>query len=214
MFFVILVALLMTSCSALQRSSKAPGIPTRGFLYRGESPEQDLGAYGYLLFTGQPDKDKYARYEHICDSYERKIRDVNEYPGGDRSALMITYWLLATHDENSSQKSECARLIDNYDYATADKIVSAIGKLSATGPILVAWNKPFGSGQSASTGLVLDMSDFADEDLDRAFSIWKDRIVRDPSVWQKGFNVVKAREAFRSLIQLHGAKIIATVSGK
>ena len=58
---------------------------------------------------------------------------------------------------------------------------------------------------------MLDLSDFADEDLERAFGIWKDRIVMDPTVWRKGFNVVLCREALRNLLQKYGDTVLAVI---
>ncbi len=57
--------------------------------------------------------------------------------------------------------------------------------------------------------LVLDLSDFATEDIPRAFAIWKSRITRDPSVWNEGFQLALAVEAFRSLIQKYGEDIVS-----
>lgn len=121
---------------------------------------------------------------------------------------MITYWLV---DQRSSNVSDCGALVEHYDYATANEIASEVKKLSATGPVLVAWSKPYGRDAGTSDALVLDLSDFSDDDLDRAMGIWKDRIVRDPSVWNKGFNSTKAKEAFRNLLQRYGDQILTII---
>jgi hypothetical protein len=124
---------------------------------------------------------------------------------------MVTYWLL----EKRPDSTDCPQLVSNYDYATASSIATKAGKLSVGGPVLVAWRTPFVANQPAtSDGLILDMSDFSDEDLDRAFGIWKDRITRDPALWNDGFNVVKAREAFRNLISKYGDGILAIIKPK
>ena len=80
-----------------------------------------------------------------------------------------------------------------------------------SGPILAAWARPF-EDSASSQALVLDLSDFADEDLDRAFGIWRDRITRDPAVWRDGFIVVLCREALRSLLQKYGDGILAVIN--
>ena len=59
---------------------------------------------------------------------------------------------------------------------------------------------------------MLDLSDFSTEDFDRAFGIWEERIVRDPSVWNNGFRVILAREAFRNFVQRYGETIVQVVS--
>jgi hypothetical protein len=126
----------------------------------------------------------------------------------DPQSLMVTHWLVR---ERVRETADCELLIDTYDYAQATKIASSIGKLGAEGPILVAYGQPFERASPSSNALVLDLSNFADEDLDRAFGIWKDRITRNPAVWKDGFNLELVREAFRNLIQKYGEQIVGVV---
>ena len=207
---LILLALLAAGCPMAKR---AP-VPARGFLVRNEQPESGLGAYGYLLFITEPTAQSRARYEHVCESFKRSLRDEDEYAGQARGQIMLTYWLLNRPYADARAQS-CAQLVDNYDYASAAQLASAVNKLGAAGPVLAAWRKPYGSEeQGQSEALVLDMSNFSDEDFDRAFGIWKERIVMDPSVWNSGFNYVKAREAFRNLISKYGEQIVAIIKPK
>jgi hypothetical protein len=201
---MVLIALLVGSCAR---------IPVRGYLYAGETASQGFGAYGYLLFTKEPNDETRARYELICDSYLRNFEPRSAYGGKKPGSLMITYWMLTTtHAETSDAESDCKQLLGKYDYARAYEMVSAISKLTSPGPVLVAWEQPYASDTTLKEdALILDMSDFSNEDLDRAFGIWKDRITKDPSVWKKGFNVVLVREAFRNLIEKYGDKIVALV---
>jgi hypothetical protein len=57
------------------------------------------------------------------------------------------------------------------------------------------------------------MSDFRDEDITRAFLIWRNQLSRDPSVWEDGFELVLAREMFRSFLNTYGEQIVAIVRG-
>jgi hypothetical protein len=204
-----LVVALVALTAACPLAYKAP-VPVRGYLAQGQQPEADLGAYGYLLFTTQPSAQTRPRYLRVCESYRRSLVNINQFPRDDKGTpLMITYWLVRQRLNRNAEPS-CAQLVDNYDYATATQIASAVQRFKATGPVLVAWQKPFGQEQQGEA-LLLDMSDFSDEDLDRAFDIWKDRIARDPSVWNNGFSYVKTREAFRNLISRYGEQIVSII---
>ena len=200
----LLAVLFLTCCGTPLQTRK----PVRGFLYRGEHPQAGLGAYGYLVFTAKPDAGRQTRYQRTCDSFMRSFPSIDEYRGKDPASLMITYWLL---DQRIPEDSECARLVEDFDYATSNEIASEIKKLSSPGPILVAWQTPFDSGAAKSDALVLDLSDFSEDDLDRAIGIWKERVVKDPSVWNKGFNLVKTKEAFRNLLQRYGDQILSII---
>ena len=90
-------------------------------------------------------------------------------------------------------------------------MVSFLNKLDISGPILVAWRDPYPQGPMTGEALVLDLSRFADEEIDRAFGIWRDRITRDPDIWTDGWKVVLVREAFRSLIQSYGEDVVQAV---
>jgi hypothetical protein len=201
----ILLIAVLTSAACL-----ASRVPARTFLIRGERPQAGYGAYGYVVFTMRPDSGKQTRYERVCDSYMRNFSEVSEFQGRDPSSLMVTYWPL----EKRSNSFECSQLVASYDYTTATSIAADVGKLSSAGPVLIAWKNAYVADQVQPNALVLDMSDFSDEDLDRAFGIWKENIVKDPSVWNDGFQIVKAREAFRSLISRYGDRILAIVKPK
>ena len=91
------------------------------------------------------------------------------------------------------------------------KEIPSFTNVSSSGPILVAWQEPFPRGVNGADTLVLDMSDFSENDVDRAFGIWMERIVQDPSVWNDGFKLVLAREAFRNFIQKYGESIMEVI---
>lgn len=62
------------------------------------------------------------------------------------------------------------------------------------------------------------MDDYAQlleaHDYARAFGIWQDRIVREPSVWMRGFSLVLAREAFRNFILAYCDDIVEVVASR
>ncbi len=183
-------------------------VPAREFLVGGVTPPPGFGAYGYLLFTSRPGALSQKRYLATCDAFLRNLEPLARYPDTDRALLMPTYWPLERGAFGAADLRNCVRLIEVYDYATAKPMAAALGKLASSGPLLVAWKAPYPQGRDLGDELVLDLSAFADEDLDRALGIWMERIARDPSVWNKGFNWLRITEAFRNFIQKYGGEIV------
>src|SRR4029077_5860265 len=181
------VVTLLLSCA------RGP-VAVRAYLFSGEPTPPGYGAYGYLVFNAQPSESESKRYQRVCDSFRRQLAVETWGTEGQRGNQMATFWPLKIERSTEVNSWQCQKLIENYDYRKSAEIATVIHKQAASGPILAAWKKPFEENGS-SEALVLDLSDFADEDLDRAFGIWRDRITRDPAFWRKGFNVVLCREA-------------------
>lgn len=185
-------------------------IPVRAYLYTNEPEPPGFGAYGYLVFTVQPSENDAPRYQHVCDAFQRGLVEVHGNSPQDRSSQMATFWPLKLPSSTGDQDLSCQTLVKNYDYWRVSGIATAVRKQGVRGPVLVAWTKPF-QEVNASDALVLDLSDFADEDLDRAIAIWRERITTNPSAWRNGFNMVLCREAFRNLIQKYGETVLAVI---
>lgn len=201
----VLIVFLIPGCGKI-----AAPVPVRGYLYADEEELPGFGAYGYTLFTAQPSGNDAQRYQHVCEAFQRDLIEAWGNGPAERTSQMVTLWPLNMPPPTTAKSLDCQSIVKNYDYRRATGIVSAIGKQSARGPILAAWAKPF-TEASSSPALVLDLSDFADEDLDRAFAIWRERITTDPAVWRNGFNLVLCREAFRNFFQKYGETILAIV---
>jgi hypothetical protein len=208
----VFVSLVVCSACTLRREGPAGApaptkIPTRAFLVTDQAPEDGLGAYGFVVFTRRPRPEERARYVHICESYLRTLEPSTSYPGAPRKSLMVTHWLLT--DAADAQNPKCDALVDHYDFVRATPIASSANILGSPGPVLVAWATSYKNDLPTSTGLILDLSRFDDADFDRALTIWKEKIVDDPSTWNDGgWKLVKVREAFRNLIQQYGEQIV------
>lgn len=207
-----LVATLLVSCaSEPYRVGMGRRVPVRDVLYSGETEAPGYGAYGYLVFTRRPGPDDSSHYYAVCEAFNRNLESVDLYGGHERSDLMPTYWLIQGKEHLDTRIWKCSTWLASYDYAHAKVLASAVGALSKKGPVLVAWRKPFGLVQDEEEVLVLDLSDFADDDIDRAFRIWMDRITRDPDSWKSGFNLVMIKESFRSFLERYGEQIISAI---
>ena len=186
-------------------------VAVRAYLFSGEPTPPGYGAYGYLVFNAQPSESESKRYQRVCDSFRRQLAVETWGTEGQRGNQMATFWPLKIARSTEVNSWQCQKLIENYDYRKSAEIATVIHKQAASGPVLAAWKKPFEENGS-SEALVLDLSDFADEDLDRAFGIWRDRITRDPAVWRGGFKVVLCREAMRNLLQKYGDTVLAVIN--
>lgn len=185
-------------------------IPARDVLLRGQAAPSGFGAYGYVLFTVRPSPNTQARFRAVCEAYQGSFESVEEFPGVSPSQLMVTFWPLRSKPQASE---DCSAWVAGYDFARAAPIAQVISRLGVPGPVLVAWQEPFGPKSSGKDALVLDMSDFSDEDVGRAFLIWKNQLSRDPSVWEDGFEIALVREMFRSFLNTYGEQIVAIVRG-
>lgn len=187
------------------------GIPVRGVLFSGQEAPAGYGAYGYLVFTKRPSAQTMSHYLTICQAFVGNLESVSAYHDFDRASLMPTYWLAVTDAAIDDEVPDCNEWIENYDYARAKVLAVAISALDSDGPLLVAWSTPFERVVDGEEALVFDLSGFADEDLDRAFGIWMDRIARDPEVWHDGFELVRAREAVRSFLERYGDHVVRAI---
>lgn len=207
--FIALLTIL--SCARYLTMGPRPSVPARAFLCRDARPDFGLGAYGYLILTHRPGVEDTSRYISICDAFKRNLEPATAFAGiTDPSRIMVTYWMLADSCVDQPIADECKTLIDSYDYAQAAWIANAVNKAAVVGPIFVAWPYPAESAINGTNvqALVLDLSRFPEAEFAQALSIWKDRIVRDPKQWQKGFKLQKVRMALRILLNKYGDDIV------
>jgi hypothetical protein len=215
--FTTALAALLAGCAAPLPVSPdeawlaGPVTPVRAYLSHGSSPPLGYAGYGYLVFTAYPSEASRERNEHICDAFHRNLVETWSRSASERHFQMVTYWLV--HAPSPSSELNCRDLVRHYDYARASTIASAVRRQASAGPLLIAWSNPF-ELSSSEEALVFDLSDFDNEDLDRAFAIWRDRVTRDPRIWRDGFQIITMREACRSLIQRYGQDILAVIHPK
>jgi len=186
-----------------------PNVPTRGFLLSDEEPSKEHPVKGYLLLPSRANSENFIRYLHVCESYLRHFDITADFKGkAPMKSLMPTYWLLdfQAHEiktmfgSHSLFQLRCSTLIDFYDYSRAKIILGRAKSLSLSGPVLAAWS----TRSNHHEFLILDLSNFNENEFHRAMLIWKERIVMNPSLWKDGFNLIKAKEEFRSLLQKYG----------
>lgn len=203
--------ILLTCIICLWNCAGYAPTPARDILMSGQIPEEGYGAYGYLVFTKRPSDSLQFRYERICDAYLNSLEQVSEYNDYERNLLMPTYWLVTDTVNFDKNSTYYADWIEYYDYARAKTLASYVNKLDALGPLLIAWSLPYEKVDEQEEALILDMSEFSDEDIERAFQIWMKQITVDPKIWNEGFNLTMVKERFRNFLEKYGEQIIDSV---
>src|ERR1700693_2325130 len=202
-----LCVIALVGCAGRGPRSQGPssglggGFSVRGFLYAGEYPPRGMGAYGYLVFPTRPTAENSSRHARVCTEYLSIFEPSNESSGVEQNTLMITFWPLATTPIPAKDNPNCENLVAKYNYALGSMIASSVEKSDSNGPLLVAWDTPYRGPIQTGNALVLDMSDFNDEDIGRAFRIWKNQISKGPGRWDQGLMYTKMREAIRNILQ-------------
>ena len=205
----------LESTSGSQESTPPEGIASRDFLFRDTLPDKGYGAYGYCLLTKRPDLHSRDRFIKIASVYLTNLEHTDSFePTIPSSELMPTYWFLRVSASAISPEeiATAESLVNLYDYARAKVLLRSIKKNGSEGPILVAWQQPFETIGVIDTALIFDLSTFSDEDMERAVRIWISRIVKEPSLWNEGFRLVKFREELRSFLQRYGEHILAVIT--
>ena len=104
---------------------------------------------------------------------------------------MLTIWPIDTPPSGAAAK-DCDYLLDHYDlYGGLAAIRDARSQgqtLKGSGPFLIGWSPSNSRYVPNAVVLVIDMSGFDTQDnFDRAFLFWQQKIVQDPSLWRSGF---------------------------
>jgi hypothetical protein len=177
-----------------------------------EAPPEGYGAYGYVVLTQRAPVQNPGRYDFFCRAYIAHLELSSRYPNYPRELLLPTFWPLDLSKGQLRRAQNCDVALLHYDYARAKSMAAGLSVLNRPGPVLAAWLRPFEQTSGATDEhLALDLSYFADEDLDRALGIWTQDIATDPSAWHGGFKAERFKESFRNLLQKYGAAVLAIV---
>jgi hypothetical protein len=184
------------------------------------------GAVAVLAFPHPPtDDDERARYRAACVAYVTVLPDsaVASAFAPDRPQ-MVTLWprddlqtAISVQAPGSAAELSrlCAAAVEHYAYLAADGWLSQLPRTvafdrAARGPFLVAWAPPTARGRPNVPILRYDLSDFAaaSEFVD-GFSLWKNEIEDDPSLWASGWNLTRWKLKTRALSDHYAERIFA-----
>ena len=207
LFFLLCFAgFTIVGCSTGKRGQ------TRAYAYSNKKTPAGYGAYAYVLLpsgysvTSGP---KYERMLHTANAFlDNFLLPVNFYSTKNKGDVMVTHWILKTGIPVNESGTE---LLANYDYQAALSMLTAIKMAGKQGPVLVAWKKPYERLDKTELKqcLIFNLSRFSNEDIDRAFKLWRDMLSEDVKDWNKSKNkLVKFKEEVRNMFQQYGQTLI------
>ncbi|MEM9791115.1 MAG: hypothetical protein AAF842_12015 [Planctomycetota bacterium] len=198
-------------------------MPVRDFLPRGTPPDAEVMIHGFVVFAGVEEQGSLEsqRQRATAETFLNLLTAVDN--DGENKDVAVTYWLLIEDDldthldaiqarvdadpEVNFSQASVDHLIESYDYARANELLTLVNKHGFRGPILLAW--PAYSDAEAEHVLFFDLSRVRPEDIDDAFVAWKRHIVLDPEVWQNGVQLELARLGLRGFINANAEMLLA-----
>jgi hypothetical protein len=184
------------------------------------------GAVAVLAFPHPPaDDDERARYRAACAAYVTILPDsaaasafapdrpqmVTLWPRDDLQAAMS----VQAPGSAADLSRLCAAAVEHYAYLAADGWLSQLPRTVAfdrasRGPFLVAWAPPTARGRPNVPILRYDLSDFATaSEFGDSFTLWKNEIEDDPSLWASGWNLTRWKLKTRALSDHYADRIFA-----
>jgi hypothetical protein len=135
-------------------------------------PTKDNLPFGVILLRpGDNDRNR-----ALCNSFVNNISTVEDIRAADASINIIaTYWMLSSQ-LSPSDLANCDRLLENYNYGRAQRILAGYGKASSTGPVFLALRLNRDAGVPADVFL-LDLSDETPANVSQITIKWFDVVV-------------------------------------
>ena len=199
-------------------------IATRIFLAGNEPLPGQFGAVALVIFPNGSDP---ARMVQVCRAFVAVLDDSGEV--SERlpdAAQMVTIWPVKNGSAvprsgvvNSAAEADrlCTAAAANYDYLRAQQAMAALPPAerltpATRGPLLAAWAPGASFGRQHVAILRYDLSGVAGQQrLIGAMQIWKNKIERQPELWQSGWNATKVRLWLSTQVDEMGAQIGAAM---
>ncbi len=136
----------------------------RSFLVKGKNEDEGYGLYSYLLLGSRPGASTRDRYLKAIEAYQGRMVEVAKLEDYFlRSKLNVAY--LPIELDPQSEPS-ATWLLDHYDYARAQTLLSVLPGNLREGPYIVSTLKPLSSNTPASQYLFQDLSAVPASDSD------------------------------------------------
>jgi hypothetical protein len=178
-------------------------IPVRSTLVTNVEFPVMYGANGAIIFTSKPNKERGLQ---ICKAYINDFNDVGKFDSFkdiNLKKLMVTHWLLNEYIAHIDSEN-CNTLLEKYDYPRAE-IIAAKAKMTGISEVFLI---AFPNTNNFENSIIIDMSNFSNQDISRALELWKKHISRGRNEWSTGLKFDIAVNEFRSLIQKYGETIL------
>ena len=169
---VLLPTLLLAGCSPLGQSARVPVGPqytaARAFLIAKQPEGAGYGLYSYLLFAAPPTPATRDLYRAAVTAYFEYLQPVEQLQAyRSRERLNVTYVpvkeppprAVATFEGGATDPAGAtAWVLEHYDYARADVLLSTLGGTPHDGPYLVSCLRALSVSDEPGTYLRQDLS--------------------------------------------------------
>ena len=201
--------------SAAEPPSTWDNIAVRQFLGPQDKPDENYGAYGYVLLTERPEDGPGNAQRNRCiataKAFYYLMEDVGHFDHIPSKNLMVTYWATTGELDEGATAGE---MVDYYDHPRMSPLLHRVLAMpevrsDTRGPLLVAW-----AGGHSDQVLVWDLRTFPDRHLVFAFREWRQRICRDPENWHDGFDLMRIKSEIRNGLNNYGQAISDIIMSK
>jgi hypothetical protein len=183
-------------------------------------PPRQVAGYGVVAFTARPLSQEIERHKLVCEAYKATLIPQNELPANTPlSEQMVTYWPILNKSSAEAQRGDCGYLVVNYALQLsldaihdADKQGEALA--SRRGPFLIAWAPSESRSKPDAVVLVMDLSSLESQrSFLELFRDWRQKIVDNPQLWRRGFDVEALRRTIRDTFDRYGDGILKLIKG-
>jgi hypothetical protein len=205
------------SAQAANGTQSGSGLqPVRALIEPQEVPPREVGAYGLVAFTSMALPSEIERHKFVCEAFKATLIPQDQLPKSiPLSEQMISYWPVRNKRSSEALALDCTFLIAQYDLKTGlDAINDAdkkkTGLAQKRGPFLIAWSPAESRFKKDAVVLVVDLSSVdGQQSFLEVFKSWRQKIVDDPKLWKRGFEIDAIRLALREILDKFGPSIIS-----
>ena len=189
--------------------------PTRAYMRASDIPPRGVAAYGVVALRALPTPVTQSRLAMVCQSFLASLPRQDSLPRSVSLAeQMVTVWPLGDPSAPQARSEDCSYLTQHYDLfgglSAIEDARSPDHPLTGRGPYLIGWSPSGMRGVKDAVVLVLDMSRYdSQESFDEVFQLWQQKIVENPDLWRKGFDVESLKLALRDFSDHYGNDILS-----
>lgn len=213
---------------AVDRPSPIPGSsgkppnaalrPVRALIEPADMPPRGVAGYGIVAFTTRSLPQNNGRDKFVCEAFKAALVAQDELPSGTPlTEQMVTFWPVLNKSTPQALKVDCAHLIENYALqlgldaiADADKLKERLA--TRRGPFLIAWAPSESCSKQDAVVLVMDLSSIdSQSSFVEVFQDWRQKIVDNPQLWTRGFDVASLRRTIRDTFDRYGEGLVRLI---
>lgn len=209
-----------TAPKSSAKRNGAPLRPVRALIEPAEMPPRGVAGYGVVAFTTRSLPQSSGRDKSVCEAFKAALIAQDELPSGTPlTEQMVTFWPILNKSTPQALQTDCAHLVENYALrlgleaiADADKLGESLA--SRRGPFLIAWAPSESRFKPDAVVLVMDLSSFdSQSSFLEVFQDWRQKIVDNPQLWTRGFDVASLRRTIRDTFDRYGDGLVRLIKG-